>query len=253
MKFKNKKNELDNLKMKKEEYNSKKKEIENNKKDINESKRLNSKLKDLTDELDDINEEFISLGNKLKKNEKELIEVNQTLSNFEILEEDIKNLDDDKNQYSIIEKTLKNDGIVDTIMKKNLLPLFSEIVNGLLARFNSRKVNIEFIGSEIIIRDEYNVNTVRDGGYQTFFNNLIYRIALAELNSSMKTNFMIIDEAFDSSDNDNKQKIKELIVYLREKYDWTLIISHDDNVKDLFESILSIKHVDVKNKSINFK
>mgnify|MGYP003344087520 CR=1 FL=1 len=69
---------------------------------------------------------------------------------------------------------------------------------------------------------------------------------------------MIIDEAFDSADTNNKQEMKKLINYLRSEHDWILIVSHDDDVKDTFDNIIEIS--DNKNdddipdgtKSINY-
>ena len=133
------------------------------------------------------------------------------------------------------------------------MPQFSKIVNSLFNKFDARDVKIICSGTNIIIRDEHNVNTTRDGGYQTFLNNLVYRIALSKINNFMETNFMIIDEAFDSADRENKNKIKSLIEYLRSVYDWVLIISHDDDVKDTFESTLVIKELDVKRSQISVK
>ena len=47
---------------------------------------------------------------------------------------------------------------------------------------------------------------------------------------------MIIDEAFDSADNNNKQEMKKLISYLRSQYDWLIIVSHDEDIKDAFDT-----------------
>ena len=127
------------------------------------------------------------------------------------------------------------------------MPRFNQIVNNLFIKFGARPVNIKYEkkGDEqkkhvINIYDDNRRNTNRDGGYQTFLNNLIYRIALSELNPNMKPNFMIIDEAFDSADNNNKQEMKKLINYLRSQHDWILIVSHDDDVKDTFDNVIEI-------------
>ena len=99
-------------------------------------------------------------------------------------------------------------------MKDNLLPRFNEIVNNLFVKFGSRQVVMKFERKDgqqkesINIYDENGVNTCRDGGYQSVLNNLIYRIGLAELNPNMKSTFMIIDEAMDSADPNNKQEMK---------------------------------------------
>ena len=40
----------------------------------------------------------------------------------------------------------------------------------------------------------------------------------------MKSNFIIIDEEFDSADTNNKQEMKKLINYLRIQHEWVLIV-----------------------------
>ena len=127
---------------------------------------------------------------------------------------------------------------------------FNSIVNNLFVKFNSRPVEIKYEkGHDNKTKHEINIydnkqNTIRDGGFQTFLNNIVYRIALTELNPNMKANFMIIDEAFDSADDNNKLEMKKLINYLRLLYDWILIISHDDNIKDTFDNTLEITNND---------
>jgi len=56
----------------------------------------------------------------------------------------------------------------------------------------------------------------------------------------MKSTFMIIDEAMDSADPNNKQEMKKLINYLRSQYEWIIIVSHNDDVKDTFDNIIEI-------------
>jgi DNA repair exonuclease SbcCD ATPase subunit len=147
-------------------------------------------------------------------------------------------------KYAIINNILKDGGLIESIMKDNLLPRFNEIVNNLFVKFGARPVNIKYesIGKKHVINiyDEHERNTNRDGGYQTFLNNLIYRIALSELNPNMRSQFMIIDEALDSADSTNKQEMKKLINYLRTQYEWIMIVSHNDDVKDSFDNMIEI-------------
>ena len=196
-------------------------------------------LKNIQTDIDNINENM----NKLNK-ENILIKEND----FEItlIEKNINECNKKHDQYMIINNILKNGGLIESIMKDNLLPRFNEIVNNLFVKFGSRQVVMKFERKEgqqketINIYDENGVNTSRDGGYQSVLNNLIYRIGLAELNPNMKSTFMIIDEAMDSADPNNKQEMKKLITYLRSQYEWIMIVSHNDDVKDTFDNIIEI-------------
>jgi len=70
----------------------------------------------------------------------------------------------------IINNILKNGGLIESIMKDNLLSRFNEIVNNLFVKFGSRQVVIKIERKDgqqketINIYDENGVNTCRDGG-----------------------------------------------------------------------------------------
>jgi DNA repair exonuclease SbcCD ATPase subunit len=171
---------------------------------------------------------------------------------FDDLNKKCINLKQKKEYYNIIVNILKDNGIINTIMQKILLPKFENIVNNLFTKFNARPVKIEYIKSEIFISGSDGISVVKDGGYLSYLNNIVYRLGLAQLNGYMNTNFMIIDEAFDSADNTNKKNILNLIEYLKTINDWTIVISHDDIIKDKYDSMLYIKQNDDKTKQIVF-
>ncbi len=197
--------------------------------------------------INNIREELIKLNTQLTINKENEIE-------FGIIEKNITDCNKIHDNYFIINDILKGGGLIETIMKDNLLPRFNDIVNNLFLKFGSRPVKVTYEKDKnkqlINIYDEQNRNTTRDGGYQTFLNNLIYRIAISEFNTNMKPNFMIIDEAFDSADSNNKQEMKKLINYLKSQHDWILVVSHDDDIKDTFDNIIEINKNDDNTKCI---
>jgi DNA repair exonuclease SbcCD ATPase subunit len=233
-----------------EELNKKLYEEENKKNKHIINKELIEKYKIYTKNEKNINkiqEDINDNMDKLNKIKNENILLQETDIEITMIEKNINDCNKIYDQYLIINNILKDGGLIESIMKDNLLPRFNQIVNDLFIKFGARLVNIKYEkkGDEqkkhvINIYDDNRRNTNRDGGYQTFLNNLIYRIALSELNPNMKPNFMIIDEAFDSADNNNKQEMKKLINYLRSQHDWILIVSHDDDVKDTFDNIIEI-------------
>ena len=74
--------------------------------------------------------------------------------------------------------------------------------------------------------------------------NLLFRIVFSEITGLIKTDFIIVDECFDSSDMSNKEKIKNIIDYMKSKYKWGIIISHDCYVKDNFDKEIVIHNKD---------
>ncbi len=207
-------------------------------------------------DIKELEDEIKSFLEKIKDKISEYNKIENNNCVITVIENEIKETTQLYDQYLTINNMLKNGGLIESIMKDNLLPRFNQIVNNLFIKFNSRPVEIKYEKSgdkdskyEINIYNN-NQNTIRDGGYQTFLNNLVYRIALLELNPNMKPNFMIIDEAFDSADNNNKQEMKKLISYLRSQYDWLIIVSHDEDIKDAFDNIIEITETKDNMKNI---
>lgn len=243
--------ELENEKNKNEinKYNIEKEKNERSKKILDEIKNIKIKKNKLILEFDVINEKFNNVQEKISEIQKKMQETNEELCELKqhkktYLEtcDNIKKAEQKKDNYAILDQILKKDGgIIDTIMIKNLLPKFNELVNELLMKFGNEKVEMMYDNSGVIIRDRHDVDVVKNGGFQSYLNNLIYRIAIAQLNSYMSTDFMIIDEVCDSADVEKKKEIKKFIDYIKTKYKWALIISHDEDVKDTFGMMLKIK------------
>ena len=209
------------------------------------------------------NDNMIKIMNDIDICTTEKTKHNETLNNLIHRQKNLTELLDEYKiaenlgyNYSILLNLLENNGIVDSIITNNLLPRLEEIANNLFDKFNSRNIKIFYEKStakkekDIVIRTINNVNISRDGGYQTYLNNIVFRIALSQLNGYMHTNFMIIDEILDSVDHNNKQNINKLVDYMRIINDWVLIISHDDSIKDKYESILTIQDHGIDGKQI---
>jgi len=89
-----------------------------------------------------------------------------------------------------------------------------------------------------------------NGGGLSHIFNIIFRIALSQLNNYIKPNFMIIDEAFDNCDTEGKNSILKLIDIMRTYYEWILIISHDNSIKMTYDKQIIINTIDNKTKNI---
>ena len=248
----NKNQELEKLSNKLDNEEQKYKKYMNNKELYEKHELYNKNEKDI----EDLQDRIKTCLDKIKDKNNEFNRIENNNCVITVIENEIKEVTQLYDNYTVINDMLKNGGLIESIMKDNLLPRFNQIVNNLFIKFNSRPVEIKYEKSgdkdskyEINIYNN-NQNTIRDGGYQTFLNNLVYRIALLELNPNMKPNFMIIDEAFDSADNNNKQEMKKLISYLRSQYDWVIIVSHDEDIKDAFDNIIEITETKGNMKNI---
>lgn len=221
----------------------------------------NDELKEYDEELKTVLRDYDIIRNTQKKIEKKLLEYKTIYESFNPIYESIKDLQEEINNYEILVQNLDNDGVYDGIVQ-TLLPKFNEIVNTLFTRFGVRKVDMKYIKNKItntrkiIINEKNNINTNVNGGHMSYLNNIVYRLALKQLNKFTGTNFMIIDEAFDAADKNNKEKMCDVIDYIGDingKDGWTLIISHDDIIKNKFEGYLEIEMENETSKKISLR
>ena len=66
------------------------------------------------------------------------------------------------------------------------------------------------------------------------------KIALTEI-PNININVFMIDEAFACTDKINKIELKKLVEILRNNFEMTIIVSHDDDIRCLFDNEMTIK------------
>ncbi len=222
-----------------EKYNTNKKiyeEIEINKTSLENNKEkeriIEDSCKDLVGKINVINKELNKLDASVQ-----IIQKNKEL----ILKNNKK-----KEVLGIIKGATDSGGILDDILKNNIIPAIENIVNDILMNIDTYKIKIAYDNNIKITKIENNTEMESSGlmasGHEKSVLNIIFRLALSKLNSIISTNFFIIDEAFKNSDANKKQKLKTLFEYLRNNYDWVLIVTHDDYIKDNFDKEINIEH-----------
>jgi DNA repair exonuclease SbcCD ATPase subunit len=246
-----KNNELLKNKIIKDVLNKNKDKLQENKEDIKKLKDNEHNLKIVGNDLLKLNIDIKKIALLIDKNNNELQDVKVKMNTFVDLKNDINKIQKDKDEYNLLSAMLNKNGIVDKILSENILPQLANKVNSLLQQFGSGDtMSIKLIGTNIFVYKNDSINAVMNGGYERHLLNLLFRVALAEINGYIRTNFMLFDEIFDSSDSDNKDNIKSLIQYLKSKFDWVLIVSHDSLIKDTFNKILTIQHIGKSEKKI---
>ncbi len=206
--------------------------------------------------------EFIKIKNtlcdKLINNELELNKIDTIIIKCNIDKESYENLfielekqNKDNNEYEIISKFVCDDELITKILKNNIIPQIERLINNILLNCSSYQLSFQFYKDNIDIYKKENgsnslTNIATCGGFERHTLNLLFRIVFSQITGLIKMNYIIIDEAFDSSDIANKEKIKSIIDYMKLKYKWGIIISHDCYVKDNFDKEINIQQKDDK-------
>jgi len=150
----------------------------------------------------------------------------------------------DKKEYSIIISMFgdKGDGIINGLLSSKIVPRLESIINQLCKNMNISEVSMSFSDGDFsICRKEGGTKVYMNGGYVNHIANMIFRIALMQINNYIKPNFIIIDEVFDKTSSTNKKNILKLMDQLKLYYDFALVVSHDLEIKANYDHTLKIE------------
>lgn len=177
---------------------------------------------------------------KLTENQCELATINKRIVKSQQTQLEIKLL-------TILNNKLNgNNGIVNTLLDKHVLPAIETKINNLLKEIGGYSIKMERSSDTCInIIKKTADNKVLDmesvSGCEGIMANLAIRCALNELNTNMRCDMLIIDEGFQYCDEETLQKIPLFFEYMKSNYKFILVISHDERIRKLYDTVYSIK------------
>ena len=84
---------------------------------------------------------------------------------------------------------------------------------------------------KIVVYKDDMTNVMKLSGYESLMVNIAFRLAINQVNKKQKTNFFIMDESFTFCDDQGISKVSSLFEYMRELYDFVIVVSHNDQIK----------------------
>jgi DNA repair exonuclease SbcCD ATPase subunit len=225
----------ESLKRDLEEYN---KQLES----IKFNKTLQSKIDELKIKLKNL--EF-NINQKTKR----LQEVNLKISslNLQIQQlmdsiDNIKKLEKEYEYYSLYIKSVSRDGIPYMVIK-NIVPEIEREVNNILNQIVEFHVKIETDGKNIIpyiVYEDKSWLIEMSSGFERFISSLAIRVSLTNISNLPRPNFLTIDEGWGTMDAENLSQVKILFQFLKTNFDFVIIISHLDSIKDSVDGLVEI-------------
>ena len=85
---------------------------------------------------------------------------------------------------------------------------------------------------------------------ERFISSLSIRVGLINVSNLPRSNF-VIDEGWGTMDSDNLNSVYSLFQYLKSQFQFTLIVSHIDSMRDVVDTLLEIKK-EKSFSSVNF-
>jgi len=84
-------------------------------------------------------------------------------------------------------------------------------------------------------------NLELSSGMEKFVSSLAIRIGLINISTLPRPNFLVIDEGFGTLDGDNIANMEGAFQYLKTQFDFVLIVSHLDTIKDYMDMLIPIQ------------
>ena len=221
------------------------KEYYKNEKQIKKNKEIRDEIVDVRFDLDKVkqiiknnNTNILSLNGKISalQNQKETIEDRIT---------EVTELEETHNLFEYYLNSLGRDGVSYELIQK-ALPMIEGEINNILGQIVDFGMQLEMDGKSInafIVYDDQKWGLEMCSGMERFISGLAIRIALINVCNLPRPNFLVIDEGFGTLDNENLQSLYMLFAYLKTQFEFVMIISHIDSMRDAVDTIVEIKKV----------
>jgi len=243
--------EANNLKIEK----TKNKTVENNLKikeikEIIEAKEL---IEEYLEKIKPIKEKSNELKNKIEekkydKNElsHEILSIDKQIKEYKLKKEELEKIEEKQRLLSIYRNLVNKDGLPLYILKTKIDAINTEIniiVNQIFdfdivftVNEDDGELSLEFVYDEDIEKNDISLAS----GAETFVINLCIKVGLTQISFLPKLQSLIVDEGFGTLDKQNIEKIPELFESLMSYYKNIILISHLDEMKDLYKYSLNL-------------
>ena len=226
---------LDNINNQIEDYNKNKFIIETNSnyQDIITNKKLEKKL---------LQSEYDILLNTQKSIEIDIEVINSNIQNINDKIDEAHELEIKLTAYEYYLDAVKRNGIPYGIIT-DVLPKIESEVNQILSQVVDFNLAFGVDGKNILTHIVYNNDRwplELTSGMEKFIASLAIRVALINISNLPRPNFMCIDEGMGNLDSTNLMNISSFFDYLKSEFEFILIISHLDMIKDTVDNLIDI-------------
>ena len=214
---------------------------------ITHNETINIKIQSKKQLISDIADTLKTITNKVKSNHGE-IEVAKTKKKTALEQlETYKQLETEYKAYEYYLQSVKRDGVPYELIKKALPKIETEI-NNVLDQVVDFNMVLNTDGRNIngyIIYDEDNFWALElTSGMERFMSSLAIRVALINVSALPRPNFIAIDEGWGSLDREHISSVSNLFEYFRTKFDFSIIISHVESMKDMVDNLIEVNKID---------
>ncbi len=191
---------------------------------------------DLDYQLDMVSKKLTSIHGDIKVLKTKETQINDNIDKVEELE-------GDHQAYQYLLEAIKRDGVPYDLISKSL-PTVEGAVNDILAQIVDFSIVFNMDGKQIdthIVYDDDRVWPLElSSGMERFISSLAMRVGLINVSNLPRSNFLAIDEGWGTMDSDNINSVYNLFQYLKTQFQFALIVSHVDSMRDAVDTLLEI-------------
>lgn len=220
-----------------EEYYKNKEQIETNKqlrKDISDTKQI---VEGIKKELKRGGDKILDINTNISKARQEKTTIEDNIAK-------IKELEETNKLYDYYLDAVKRDGISYELISKTLPSIEGEI-NNILGQIVEFSMNLQMDGKNVNAYINYGDTRKWPlemcSGMEKFISGLAIRVALINICNLPRPNFLVIDEGFGTLDSENLQSLFMAFAYLKTQFEFVIVISHIDSMRDVVDTLLEIK------------
>ena len=221
-------------------------------KDYLDNEKYIKKNKELRDEIVDVRHKLGKSKQIVSNSEADILILNGSVSSLKnqkkTIEDRIDEVEKLEEQFGLYEyylNALGKDGVSYELISK-ALPMIEGEVNNILGQIVEFGLQLEMDGKNVnanIVYDDQKWSLEMCSGMERFISGLAIRIALINVCNLPRPNFLVVDEGFGTLDNENLQSLYMLFAYLKTQFEFVMIISHIDSMRDVVDTLMEIKKV----------
>ena len=170
-----------------------------------------------------------------------------TKTRKETIEEDIQRLIETEQKildYDLYLMAMSKDGVSYELVSKTLPAIeaeINEVLDNMMTGFTIKlEMEEKNINTYICYGDNNKWPLDLASGMERFVSSLAIRVGLINVSTLPRPNFLCLDEGFGTLDGENIINMEGAFNYLKTQFDFTLIITHLDSIKDYTDHLISI-------------
>ena len=200
--------------------------------------------------IDDVKESINELNLTLKKSTVNSQDMYSDIKVYEnkilTIKTSIKEAEELEKRYKAYEyylNAIERDGIPYELISA-VLPYIEDEVNNILSQIVDFRLVFNVDGKKINTFISYTNDDFWSleltSGMEKFISSLAIRVALVNISNLPRPNFLAIDEGFGNLDSQNINSMSNLFDYLKTQFDFMMVISHIDVLKDIMDDSIEI-------------